>query len=60
MICDLPLHSPDFNFVEKLFSKFKAILRKAARRTRQTLWDEIGRLSIFSNPANVRTKCIRI
>jgi transposase len=35
---------PDLNPIEKLFSKFKAMLRKAARRTRQTLWDEIGRI----------------
>lgn len=40
----LPPDSPDLNPIEKLFSKLKAMLRKAARRTRQALWDEIGRL----------------
>lgn len=40
----LPPYSPDLNPIEKLFSKLKAMLRKAARRTRQTLWDEIGRI----------------
>lgn len=45
----LPPYSPDLNPIEKLFSKLKAMLRKAARRTRQTLWDEIGRIiDIFS------------
>jgi len=40
----LPPYSPDLNPIEKLFSKLKALLRKAARRTFCALWDEIGRL----------------
>lgn len=40
----LPPYSPDLNPIEKLFSKLKALLRKAATRTIETLWDEIGRL----------------
>src|SRR4051794_5142537 len=30
----LPSYSPDFNPIEQLFAKFKALLRKAAARTR--------------------------
>lgn len=45
----LPPDSPDFNPIEMLFSKLKAFLRKAACRTVEALWQEIGRLlSLFS------------
>ncbi|MBS1084087.1 IS630 family transposase, partial [Gluconobacter kondonii] len=40
----LPPYSPDFNPIEKAFSKLKAHLRKAAERTRGALWDRIGTL----------------
>jgi len=40
----LPPYSPDFNPIEKFFSKFKALLRKAAHRTVDALWHEIGKL----------------
>ena len=40
----LPPYSPDLNPIEQLFSKLKAMLRKAAVRTTDALWDEIGRL----------------
>lgn len=40
----LPPYSPDLNPIEKMFSKLKALLRKAAKRTVSDLWDEIGRL----------------
>jgi transposase len=40
----LPPYSPDLNPIEKMFSKLKALLRKAAKRTVETLWTEIGRL----------------
>lgn len=40
----LPPYSPDLNSIEKMFSKLKALLRKAAKRTVETLWAEIGRL----------------
>jgi len=40
----LPPCSPDFNPIEKLFSKLKALLRKAAKRTIDELWNEIGKL----------------
>ena len=38
----LPPYSPDFNPIEKLFSKLKALLKKAAKRTIHELWNEIG------------------
>jgi transposase len=40
----LPPYSPDFNPIEQLFSKLKAHLRKAAARTVDQLWREIGRI----------------
>jgi transposase len=40
----LPPYSPDLNPIEKMFSKLKALLRKAATRTDNALWNEIGRL----------------
>ena len=40
----LPPYSPDFNPIEKAFSKLKALLRKAAERTVEGLWTKIGRL----------------
>ncbi len=38
----LPPYSPDLNPIEQAFAKLKALLRKAATRTRETLWDTIG------------------
>ncbi len=38
----LPPYSPDFNPIENAFSKLKALLRKAAARTRDALWDAVG------------------
>jgi len=38
----LPPYSPDFNPIEKAFSKLKAKLRKAAARTVDALWHVIG------------------
>ena len=40
----LPPYSPDFNPIEKAFSKLKALLRKASKRTVEGLWNAIGRL----------------
>jgi len=39
----LPPYSPDFNPIEKLFAKLKALLRKAAERTIDGLWRAIGK-----------------
>lgn len=38
----LPPYSPDFNPIENAFSKLKTLLRKAAARTRDALWDAVG------------------
>jgi transposase len=43
-ILDLPPYSPDLNPIEQLFAKLKALLRKAAARTRDELWSTIGHL----------------
>ncbi len=40
----LPPYSPDFNPIEMLFAKLKALLRRTAARTIASLWDAIGRL----------------
>ena len=40
----LPPYSPDLNPIEKLFSKLKTLLRKAAKRSIDALWNEIGQL----------------
>ena len=40
----LPPYSPDFNPIENAFARLKALLRKAAERTVDGLWDAIGRL----------------
>ena len=37
-------YSHDFNPIEKFFSKLKALLRKAAKRSIDALWKEIGDL----------------
>jgi len=44
MLLYLPPYSPDFNPIENAFSKLKALLRKAAERTVDALWDTIGTL----------------
>lgn len=38
----LPPYSPDLNPIEMAFSKFKALLKKAAARTIEDLWDAIA------------------
>lgn len=38
----LPPYSPDFNPIEMAFSKLKALLKKAAARTLDALWDAIA------------------
>ena len=40
----LPPYSPDLNPIEQAFAKLKALLRKAAARTVNTLWDAVGML----------------
>ena len=44
----LPPYSPDFNPIEKAFSRLKAMLTKIGERTVSGLWDLIGkRVDIF-------------
>jgi transposase len=38
----LPPYSPDLNPIEMAFAKLKTLLRKAAARTRDSLWDAIA------------------
>ena len=40
----LPSSSPDFNPIEQLFAKLRALLRKAAARTQDALWETIDTL----------------
>lgn len=56
----LPPYSPDFNPIEKAFARLKAMLRKAAERTVQGLWELIGKLLDFFQPtecANYFSSC---
>jgi transposase len=41
-LCYLPPYSPDLNPIEQAFAKIKALLRKAAARTLETLWRAIA------------------
>jgi transposase len=50
----LPPYSPDFNPIEKAFSKLKAHLRKAAERTVDGLWTKIGSLIQLVTPDECR------
>lgn len=40
----LPPYSPDYNPIEQVFAKMKALLRKSAARTVEALWDTLGSL----------------
>jgi transposase len=40
----LPKYSPDLNPIEMAFAKLKALLRKAAERSTEALWNRIGQL----------------
>ena len=50
----LPPYSPDFNPIEKAFSKLKALLRKVAERTLDGLWTKIGSLIQLVTPNECR------
>ena len=45
-----PPYSQDFNPIENAFSKMKALLRKAAERSVDGLWNEIGRIVGMFSP----------
>jgi transposase len=50
----LPPYSPDLNPIEQVFAKLKALLRKAATRTREALWTTIGHLLGSFSPTECR------
>ena len=54
----LPPYSPDLNPIEQVFAKLKALLRKAAARTRDALWTSIGQLLDGFSPAECRNYLI--
>ncbi len=49
-LCFLPPYSPNFNTIEKPFTRLKAILRKAGERTVSGLWRLIGKLFDIFQP----------
>lgn len=51
----LPPYSPDFNPIELAFSKIKALLKKAAARTREDLGDAIRNAIDAVTPADCRS-----
>ena len=50
----LPPYSPDLNPIEQVFAKLKQLLRKAARRTIDELWNAIATLLSAFSP----TECL--
>src|SRR3954467_3449078 len=50
----LPPDSPDLNPIEQAFAKYKALLRKAAERTVESLWQAIARIADLFPPAECR------
>lgn len=50
----LPPYSPDFNPIENAFSKLKALLRKAAERSVDGLWDAIARIAALITPTDCK------
>ena len=46
----LPPYSPDLNPIEQVFAKLKTLLRRAAARTKEALWDAAGRLTTGFSP----------
>ena len=46
----LPPYSPDLNPIEALFLKLKILLRAAAERNRDDLWDRIGAILDLVTP----------
>ena len=50
----LPAYSPDLNPIEQVFAKLKALLRKAATRTREALRSTLGDLLNCFSPEECR------
>ena len=53
-----PSYSPDLNPIEQLFAKLKALLRKAAARTQDALWETIGTSLEAFTPAECKNYII--
>lgn len=51
----LPPYSPDLNPIEQFFAKLKALLRKAAARTKEALWQTAGELLDLVPPVECRS-----
>ena len=55
--CDLiflPPYSPDLNPIEMAFSKLKSLIRKAAARTYEALWKQVGKVCDLFLPQECR------
>ena len=50
----LPPYSPDLNPIEMAFSKLKTLIRKAASRTYQALWRQVGAVCDLFHPQECR------
>jgi transposase len=50
----LPPYSPDLNPIEQLIAQLKALLRKAAARTKEALWTTAGQLLDLIQPSQCR------
>jgi transposase len=50
----LPPYSPDLNPIEQALAKLKQLIRSAAPRTRQTLWNTIGAATARFTPTECR------
>lgn len=50
----LPPYSPDFNPIEQAFAKFKWLLKSAAERTVEALWNTCGQLLDEFTPTECR------
>jgi transposase len=48
-------YSPDLNPIEKAFSKLKALLRKAAARTKDALWSAVAEVIERFEPSECRS-----
>ena len=54
----LPPYSPDLNPIEQVFAKLKTLLRKAAARTKEALWEAIGLIVDAFEPDECRSYLI--
>jgi transposase len=46
----LPKYSPDLNPIEQVFAKLKTLLRRAAKRSTEAIWRQIGALLAAFSP----------